>query len=324
MKTGLKKGLIIAIAIVLILVLGIAGVFLYMTGKMHFHGDDGEIDQVILESETEIRESAAERYERDLLHLENVTDEEADDTYTLLVIGTKHPAAGSDEEELPVFTFAEETDEEGISEMASEADGGITPVVRKARDQAQAIILMTINHSMEEVYFNTFHTDLYAVLPDIGGYRLGTIYRAGGGPLLIRTLEENYGIRIDNYATISLEDVAEEMGMDEFADLNVSEEGVDVIERLVYGMGEMDSGQVVGYITKLLSYVHHDITQAQMLRMVMQIPKIVAYTSEKSKLPYDGLYTEEEGYLVPDIIPTASKLGQIYRKAENPETDFIS
>ena len=180
---------------------------------------------------------------------------------------------------------------------------------------------MTINHSMQEVYFTTFHTDLYTVLPGQGGYRLGTIYRAGGGPLLMKTLEENYGIWIDNYATISLEDVASEMDMEEFADLNVSEDGVEVIEQLVFGMGTMDAGQIAGYITKLLTYVSHDITQTRMIRIIMQVPQIVAYTSEKAKLPYEGLYTEEEGYLVPEILPTAERLREIYRKMEGAQTE---
>ncbi|MBQ6322328.1 MAG: LCP family protein [Lachnospiraceae bacterium] len=336
MKKGFKKGLVVIAVIVLILLAAVIGVFLYLTGKMHFQGDDGEIDQQVLESETEIRQSAAERYEQDLLQIRAITEEEANGTYTLLVIGTKPPDSDAEEEELPDIAYEEWTDaayagetpdasyEEELSEAAyaqeTDASGDLSLVQRK-RDQAQAIILMTINHSMQEVYFTTFHTDLYTVLPGQGGYRLGTIYRAGGGPLLMKTLEENYGIWIDNYATISLEDVASEMDMEEFADLNVSEDGVEVIEQLVFGMGTMDAGQIAGYITKLLTYVSHDITQTRMIRIIMQVPQIVAYTSEKAKLPYEGLYTEEEGYLVPEILPTAERLREIYRKMEGAQTE---
>ena len=314
MKKPMKKIVLTVVIILAMLLIAAAGLFLYLTGKMHFGGDTGEVDRQVLETETEIRESAAERYERELQQVKILQEEDVQGTYTLLVIGTKSAGPGetADETEREISTLLSGRETENISEATSSVK----------RAQAQAIILMTINHNMEECYFTTFHTDLYAVIPEEGGHRLGSAYQAGGGEMLKQTLERNYGIRIDNYATISLGDVAREMGMEDFENLNVSEDGVEVIEDLVYGLGEMDAGQVAGYITRLLSYVSHDISQTRMLRIIMQIPKIVAYTSQKAILPYEGMSVREDGYLVPDILETSIRLQSvIYQGCSQAESE---
>ena len=111
----------------------------------------------------------------DISQIHQVTDREAENTYTLLVLGGASPGDEDSEEK---------------------------------RGNAYAVIVMTINHNRGESLFYSFDTDLYVEIPETGGGKLGNAYAVGGGPLMIRTMEANYGLHIDNYASISFADVA--------------------------------------------------------------------------------------------------------------------
>ena len=255
-------------------------------GKSRFLRDeDVDMRPEVLETETEL-------HPEDIYHLQEVkplTEEQLKDQYTLLVIGGEAPAEG----------------EEG------------------AREDAQAIILMNINHARDCVCFCSMHTGLYAEIPELGGYRLGSAYAVGGGPLLAETLEKNYGIHIDNYASISFREVARVMEMPEFETMDISRDGVDVLEKLVYEkLGSLGGAEVVSYITSLLPYVTHNIESGQMMKLMMQVPRVVGYYSEKASLPLEGLYRELDGYLVPQIGETAAWLQEwMYAEQESGESN---
>ena len=267
-----KKKVLRIVLVLLLFLLTAAGIVLvYLTGKTNFRRDEEvEVLMEAVETESELVLHAEDVY--NLSDVVPVSDERAKDTYTLLVIG------------------------------------GETMENEEERSEADAIILMTINHRTKSVYFETFHTDLYAQIPDVGGYRLANAYAVGGGPLLARTLEENYGIRINNYAAISLKEVARIIEIPELENLDISRDGLDVVEQLIYGLGARNPAQVMSYISRLLPYVTHNIENDEMVRIVMTVPAVVKYYSEKAKLPYPDLYMELDGYLVPDIGATSKLL----------------
>ena len=288
-KKGIRlvAALLIIIAILLILLL----VWRHWIGRTNYISDED------VEVMTELLETEAVLHASDVYHLEDVVPASAQqikNTWTLLVIAEK-----ADPES--------ETPESGTdSTEAGEKIG---------YGQAAGIVLMTINHPMHEVHFNSFHTDLYAMFEGYGEHRLGQAYTAGGGPLLSSVIEKNYGVSIDQYASIRLDKVAEVLGMEDFTDLDINSQGVDVIENLVYGMQDVAPPMLLGYISKLLPYVTHNIPDAKVMNLIMQVPKVVQYYSVKDILPYEGLYQELDGYLVPDIERTSKRLQEtIYAK----------
>ena len=81
------------------------------------------------------------------------------------------------------------------------------------------------------------------------------------------------------------------------------------------GMQDVAPPMLLGYISKLLPYVTHNIPDAKVMNLIMQVPKVVQYYSVKDILPYEGLYQELDGYLVPDIERTSKRLQEtIYAK----------
>ena len=261
------------IVLALILAAGIlCGIFVirHMAGRTNFRPDEEVIR--IEETETEKALKAA-----DIYSLEGVTvadEEQRKGVYTLLVIGGGTPE-----------------DEEGGQ-----------------REDAQAVILMTINHNFKECYFESFDAGLYVEIPEASPGMLGHAYALGGGPLLSETIEKNYGVAVDNYASISLKDVAEVIGMKEFETLDVSHDGLEVVEELVHSLHAVRPAQVAGHISKLLPFVTHNIDPEQMMRIILQIPVIVGYVSDKEMIPYQDLCTTVEGYPVADAAATSQRL----------------
>ena len=306
-RSPLRTIILMLVIILLLAALLAGGGVWYLRYQSNYRRDeDVEIHEEVLETETELH--AEDVY--DLSQVTAATDDMIRDTFTLLVIGG----------EMPGKKEASTEESEGVSSAVSEIDEhDQKPLPEMQLRGADAIILMTVNHAMGYVYFCSLHTNSYADIPGYGGYSLGTAYALGEGPMLIRTLESNYGIHIDHYASIDLKDVAKIMEMPEFEQLDISTQGLDVLQDLVYGMGTMNSTQVASYITRILPKVTHNLTSEEMWKMILQIPRIVGYYSETDKLPYEGMYREIDGYLVPDIGKTSEKLKNwLYQKPERP------
>ena len=309
-----RKGLqAVKLILALVILLFIASFLILrmMLGRTSYVGDDQMLMTEVLETESEAPPTAEEMYHPE--EVVPVSQERTEGTWTLLVIGEGRGV--SDETDLfgtDLTEAAVETEQDAAAEPAGETKFG----------DAQAIILMTINHNTKEVYFTTFNPDLYVKIRNFGGHRLGSAYAAGGGPLLEETIEENYGVVIDQFASIRMHDVARIMDMEEFETMDISTEGVDVIENLVFQMSSIGPAKLAGYISELLPYVSHNIESSKVMGILLQVPRVVNYVSIKSVLPYNGMYQQLEGYLVPDIGPTAEHLQNVIYGPAEAETEI--
>lgn len=67
---------------------------------------------------------------------------------------------------------------------------------------SDSMILVSINKDQKKLHMTSFMRDLYADIPDKGVHKLNAANAYGGGPLLVKTIENNYRIHIDNYASV--------------------------------------------------------------------------------------------------------------------------
>lgn len=67
---------------------------------------------------------------------------------------------------------------------------------------SDSMILVSINKDQKQIHMTSFMRDLYADIPGLGVQKLNAANAYGGGPLLVQTIEENYKIHIDNYASV--------------------------------------------------------------------------------------------------------------------------
>ncbi|MBO7514522.1 MAG: LCP family protein [Lachnospiraceae bacterium] len=68
--------------------------------------------------------------------------------------------------------------------------------------RADAIIVLTINEKQKKIYMTSIMRDVYVAIPGRGGDRINSSYAFGGAPLLLETIEANFGVHIDYYARV--------------------------------------------------------------------------------------------------------------------------
>jgi LCP family protein required for cell wall assembly len=74
--------------------------------------------------------------------------------------------------------------------------------------RSDSMILLSVNTRTKTIYLTSFMRDAYVDIPEYGSAKLNAAYSYGGAELLMDTLEENYGISIDDYMSVSFEGFA--------------------------------------------------------------------------------------------------------------------
>lgn len=105
---------------------------------------------------------------------------------------------------------------------------------------SDSMILVTVNHAAEQIFLTSFMRDLYAEIPGIGVRKLNAAHANGGGPLLVETLEVNYGVKVDNYARVDLKSMAKVINALGGLDLELTEEEAKYINEKLYKQPEGD------------------------------------------------------------------------------------
>ena len=84
---------------------------------------------------------------------------------------------------------------------------------------SDSMILLSVNKDTKQIHMTSFMRDLYANIPDVGVKKLNAACAYGGGPLVVRTIEDNYKLPIDNYASVdfdSMIDIIDAVGESSF------------------------------------------------------------------------------------------------------------
>lgn len=68
------------------------------------------------------------------------------------------------------------------------------------RGRSDAMILVSINSKTKKIVLTSFLRDIYLYIPSVGNNRLNAAYAYGGASLLMKTIKQNFGISIENYA----------------------------------------------------------------------------------------------------------------------------
>lgn len=70
---------------------------------------------------------------------------------------------------------------------------------------SDTLILMSIDNRHEKIKLTSFLRDTYVYIPGYYSAKLNEAYALGGAELSIKTIESNYGIKIDRYAVVNFE-----------------------------------------------------------------------------------------------------------------------
>ncbi len=186
-KKKQNKALRITLIVILsvIVVLGVAVIFTFS----HFYSRSNFEDQSLLD-------------EGDLatLELETLPPSDAEEVAT---VEAELEAELIEENKLTV----EELPESTFSNIYNVLLIGVDRRERNWNGNSDAMILLTINRNTQKIYMTSFLRDLYANIEGVGVRKLNHAYAVGGAPLLINTLQTNYGVSIDNYAWVDFLDI---------------------------------------------------------------------------------------------------------------------
>lgn len=108
--------------------------------------------------------------------------------------------------------------------------------------RADSIILISINKKQEKIIATSIMRDIYVEIPGYGNNRINAAYAYGGADLLMETIEKNFKIQINRYASADFfvfMDIVDQIGG---VDMEVSDEEARVmngyINDLNYILGE--------------------------------------------------------------------------------------
>ena len=158
------------------------------------------------------------------------------------------------EEPIPVAT-AEEVDliQQEIMDLINAEDEKLSDknvwnillIGSDARDRTRysrsdAMILISINKETKQIVLTSFMRDIYTYIPKAGfSNRLNVPYAIGGAPFLMDTIEQVFGIHIDNYISVNFYSFVEVVDALGGVDIEVTESEINEMNKNLDGQNEL-------------------------------------------------------------------------------------
>lgn len=101
---------------------------------------------------------------------------------------------------------------------------------------SDSMILVSINKDTKKIHMTSFMRDLYASIPGKGVHKLNASCAYGGGPLVVQTIEDNYKIPIDNYASVDFDAMIDIVDLVGGVTIDISDAEVKVANNYVTEM----------------------------------------------------------------------------------------
>ncbi len=229
-KKGARKGLVAAIVVVATLL--IIAVLLYLVFG-HFY-NKLNYSKALSESE---RAAAIASYV-DEPDPDDETDAENTDTDELTDL------QASIQEQLAAMGGSKMSDKDVINILLVGTDAR----TRTERARSDVMILASLNKKTHKIILTSFMRDIYTYIPDYGYNRLNAPYAIAGPDYLIETLEDDFGVEINNYAAVNFYDFANIIDAVGGVDLTLTKAEVDFINGQAYSGEQVALGVGTGAI----------------------------------------------------------------------------
>ena len=109
--------------------------------------------------------------------------------------------------------------------------------------RTDTMILMSIDTVHKKLKLTSFQRDTYVYIPDHGYNKINASYTLGGATLSIRTIQSNFGIKIDRYAIVDFEsfkDIIDTLGG---VEMEVTQDEIDYINYQMYKNGQSNGNR---------------------------------------------------------------------------------
>lgn len=162
---------------------------------------------------------------------------------------------------------------------------------------SDSMILMSINKDTKKVHMTSFMRDLYANIPGVGVKKLNAACAYGGGPLVVKTIQDNYKIPIDNYASVDFDAMVDIVDLVGGVEIDISSEEMRVAN---------------GYINEMCGLAGVDASSHQLTQSGPQLMdgyQAVAYARIRYVGNADYQRTERQREVLEKIMKKCSGLG---------------
>lgn len=204
----------------------ILGVLALLAGTVYFIGHRYYAKTNYMTDEEAVRQIEEQKAEQQRLQeQEEKEQQEKDPEETEDPNETDEPEAAPTPEEPvdPELLEIQKKMEQYASTEPITTDGNVYNVLLVGLDttsknfvgNSDSMILISINYRLHKISMISLMRDIHAMIPGVGYRKLNAAYPNGGGPLLLKTVEENFKIDVDRYVTVKfggMIDIIDEIG----------------------------------------------------------------------------------------------------------------
>lgn len=153
--------------------------------------------------------------------------------------------------------------------------------------RSDAMILLSISHKTKKIYMTSLLRDMYVEIPGHKNNRLNAAYSFGGPELLMQTVEQNLGIKVNRYMSVNFEafaNLVDAVGgvdlelstgelelvngyLNEYNMLTGKEFGTDYLDATKEGMTHLNGPQALAYTRN--RYIGTDFGRTERQRKVL-------------------------------------------------------
>lgn len=317
---GWQKGLIIALAVLVLLAGTMVGAVYHVVGRIdtqerEVQSNIADLPDVVTESE-EIPEGYEVLDEYEIINADGVPIKSSKDVTNILLIGTDKYEKN------------------------------------KSYSRSDTMIILSIDNKNQKLKMTSLLRDLYVTIPGRkNADRLNHSHSYGGPDLLIRTIEYNFRVKIDKYLRVNFDTF--EKVIDRLGGVNVNltaaEAGIVVdtakagtyhlngeqarsfsrirsldsdfgrtnrqrivITSVINDLKQKDIATLTSLMYDILPMVTTDYNSTELIGLIMQSPKLSSYEIMTNRFPQDnsyrGVYIRGMAVLVTDLEVAATQL----------------
>ncbi len=107
--------------------------------------------------------------------------------------------------------------------------------------RSDTMIMMSIDNRHKKLKLTSFQRDTYVYIPEYGYNRMNASYTLGGAGLTIKTIESNFGIKVDRYAVVDFNSFIKIIDTLGGIDLELTQDEIDYINYQLYKNKQSDT-----------------------------------------------------------------------------------
>lgn len=111
--------------------------------------------------------------------------------------------------------------------------------------RSDTMIMLSIDNRHKKLKLTSFQRDTYVYIPGHDYDKINSSYTLGGAKLSIRTIEANFGIKVDRYAVVDFDSFKKIIDTLGGVDIELSQDEIDYINYQMYKNKQVDSPKTI-------------------------------------------------------------------------------